>query len=295
MMESSTNSIIKSNSRRKLWKYRENKNLCIYCGLNSPNQSQKGCLDCLDKKVKSTNDYSKRNREKINQYNLLIKHIVIEKYGGCCACCGESQIMFLTIDHKNNDGSIERNRQPYNTHSFYMKLKKNDIRDDIQVLCFNCNLGKSINKGVCPHEKVNRVLSPLYDKRHIPRFDTRLKIVWPNDDDLIEMCNKKSISQVSRDLGVDFSAVSGRLKRRGKYDFVKKKSGGIMMGESNPSSKLKKLDVDRIKYLISSGISRSIIASEFSVSIGLIDKIAQNKLWKIDQSVSTDIEKENLK
>jgi hypothetical protein len=39
------------------------------------------------------------------------------------------------------------------------------------------------------------------------------------------MCNEKSIAEVSRNLGVDFSAVSGRLKRRNKYHLVIKKSG----------------------------------------------------------------------
>lgn len=214
----------KREKRRQLWKDREENNLCIYCGINKPMINKKGCESCLENKVKNTSNYSKNNRDKINQYNLLLKHTVIEKYGGKCSCCGENQILFLTIDHINNDGNVERDMKNYNTVSFYMKLKREEIRDDIQVLCFNCNLGKSINNGICPHVEIRRKLDDVYDKRHDPQFDTRLKIIWPNDDELIKMCNETSTAHVSRTLGVDFSAVSGRLKRRNKYHLVEKKN-----------------------------------------------------------------------
>lgn len=34
-------------------------------------------------------------------YNL--KHQVYKAYGGKCSCCDESEILFLQIDHVNND------------------------------------------------------------------------------------------------------------------------------------------------------------------------------------------------
>ena len=215
----------RNEKRRELWFNREINNLCVYCGLEIPETNKKGCLNCLEKKSKQTSNFSKNNRVKINQYNLLLKHQVIEKYGGICNCCKENQILFLTIDHTNNDGNIERKERKSSSTSFYLKLRKDEIRNDIQVLCWNCNLGKNMNNGICPHKEVIRKLDPIYDNRHIPQFDTRLKIIWPNDDELIKMCNDKSIAEVSRHLGVDFSAVSGRLKRRSKYHLVIKKSG----------------------------------------------------------------------
>lgn len=33
-------------------------------------------------------------------------------------------------------------------------LRRNGYPGGIQVLCFNCNLGKSINKGICPHKEI---------------------------------------------------------------------------------------------------------------------------------------------
>jgi hypothetical protein len=42
---------------------------------------------------------------------------------------------------------------------------------------------------------------------------------------LIEMCNHSSVAVVSKQLGVDFSTISGRLKRRNKYNLVVKHTG----------------------------------------------------------------------
>lgn len=125
---------------------------------------------------------------------------------------------------------------------------------------------------------VNRNLNPVYDKRHEPQFDTRLKIVWPTDDELIEMCNKTSINQVSKELNVNFSSVSGRLKRRNKYHLVKR---GISKkyGEDNASSKLNK-DIINLIRLNPDGVSRKELSIKYNVSVSLIDKIINYKIWK---------------
>lgn len=99
-----------SDSRRKSWQKRESEGLCIYCGKNTPVKNKKGCQDCLSKKVAITVKFCKNNKETTSQYRLLVKHEVIEKYGGKCLCCGEEQILFLTIDHKNNDGHEDRQK-----------------------------------------------------------------------------------------------------------------------------------------------------------------------------------------
>lgn len=270
----------RKNRRKEIWKERESNNLCIYCGKNYPSENKKGCENCLTDKSKKSIEYSKKNGDRVRQYNLLIKHTVIEKYGGKCACCGESQILFLTIDHKNNDGNIDRSENYESSGSFYLKLKRDPIRSDIQVLCFNCNMGKSINGGDCPHVKINRILLSVYDRRHDPQFDTRLKIVWPNDEELIKMCNETSTSEVAKKLGVNFSAVSGRLKRRNKYDLVNKKSGGKKMGEENAASKLKKENIMSIKEEHKKGISRKNLSKKYNVSTSLIDKIINGDVWK---------------
>lgn len=77
-----------------------------------------------------------------------------------CVCCGEKQIDFLTIDHTNNDGHLDKGinaKKRMGGNYLYGYLKKRGFpnKDKYQVLCWNCNCGKGINGGVCPHKSVN--------------------------------------------------------------------------------------------------------------------------------------------
>jgi hypothetical protein len=84
---------------------------------------------------------------------------VVEHYGGKCICCGETNLRFLTIGHKNDDGAKQRDKlggTKYAGHIFYLWLIRNNFPDEyeLQVECYNCNMGKQRNWGVCPHKGV---------------------------------------------------------------------------------------------------------------------------------------------
>lgn len=67
----------------------------------------------------------------------------IEAYGGRCVCCGEDWPMFLTIDHIDGDGWLEKGKGWH----LYKRLKSQGWpKDKYQLLCFNCNSAK----GQCP-------------------------------------------------------------------------------------------------------------------------------------------------
>ena len=77
-------------------------------------------------------------------------------YGGhFCQCCGEQEFNFLSLDHIANNGAAERKELGYSGtgHAFYRRLKKLGFPSGYQVLCMNCNFGKRMNGGVCPHKK----------------------------------------------------------------------------------------------------------------------------------------------
>ncbi len=75
---------------------------------------------------------------------------VFAAYGGSvCACCGETDIRFLTLDHINNDGGVQR--KVLGRSDTYRWAKENGFPSGLQVLCYNCNMGKAKNGGVCPH------------------------------------------------------------------------------------------------------------------------------------------------
>lgn len=217
----------KNDSRKKLWEERKKIGTCVYCGKEKAQTNKIGCSNCLSKKVKQQVNYDKKYKDKQGLYRKRVRRDVVNKYGGACKCCGETELLFLTIDHINNDGHIERkelsNGNNISSTQFFLKLNREVKRDDIQVLCFNCNLGRSMNGGICPHHKPASLKYNLEkDLRCEKKFNLNCKIDWPDDEKLIELCNNSSVTQIAKELGVDVTAVIGRLKRRKKYNLVKK-------------------------------------------------------------------------
>lgn len=93
---------------------------------------------------------------------LKSKQRVIQHYGGKCACCGESRIEFMCIDHANNNGNVHRKAYFEATGlklggtRLYNWLWRSGYPEGFRVLCFNCNCARGIF-GYCPHEKENDV------------------------------------------------------------------------------------------------------------------------------------------
>jgi hypothetical protein len=76
-------------------------------------------------------------------------------YGGKCACCGEDQYEFLTIDHPNGGGRKEREAIGiFGAAGFARWLAKRGYPDGYRVLCHNCNSAYGYY-GHCPHNTVN--------------------------------------------------------------------------------------------------------------------------------------------
>lgn len=95
------------------------------------------------------NDSSARNKE----YLVFYKGLVFNHYGAICACCGEDNILFLSVDHVFNDGFLDKNSsgKKLTGQPLYMKIVKENFGPRYQILCMNCNHGKRMNSGVCPH------------------------------------------------------------------------------------------------------------------------------------------------
>ena len=82
------------------------------------------------------------------------KQEVMSYYGGRCQCCGESNVDLLTIDHVNNDGAKHRRTVGFPSGDrFYTWIRNNNFPQGLQVLCCNCNSGRHVNGGVCPHKE----------------------------------------------------------------------------------------------------------------------------------------------
>ena len=72
-------------------------------------------------------------------------------------CCGEVEPKFLSLDHINNDGWVDRKFDKSGGSNFYRKVARLIVEGkapaDLQILCRNCNWGKHVNGGVCPHQE----------------------------------------------------------------------------------------------------------------------------------------------
>lgn len=126
------------NSINRMLKYQEryDMGLCTKCGGEKTTDTV-WCESCAKKRRERDKNRRARARQKVLDY-----------YGRICACCGEDEELFLTIDHVNNDGSEHRDE----VDRVAEWIVKEGFPTGFQILCFNCNTGKHLNDGTCPHE-----------------------------------------------------------------------------------------------------------------------------------------------
>jgi hypothetical protein len=129
-------------------------------------------------------------RTQLNAGNSARRYVARDKayqaYGGyVCACCGETERTFLSIDHVNNDGAAHKRKFKLQTgEQMYRWLARNNFPPGFQILCMNCQWGKRNNNGICPHQvRCNdhpvEGVGPSGPKRSAPASDTRVMIWSP--------------------------------------------------------------------------------------------------------------------
>ena len=112
--------------------------------------------------IHRTTEYAKSHREQrlaiFRAGRERLKLAVLSFYGPqnqpICSCCRESKIAFLGLDHIAGGGSRHR-KEIFGQRggSLYQWVKRSKFPLGMfQVLCHNCNLGRHINKGICPHK-----------------------------------------------------------------------------------------------------------------------------------------------
>lgn len=166
--------IFRNRYLEKKKKARNNK-VCVYCHINKNMPGRLYCTACTviyTKKAKERRDNNKvigictkcgQNNavsgkvtceecaKKGSVFNLKRKIILINGYGGKCSCCGESEHAFLSIDHVNGGGGKHR-REIGSSSTLYRNIIREGFPKTFQLLCHNCNHGRYINGGICPHK-----------------------------------------------------------------------------------------------------------------------------------------------
>ena len=102
--------------------------------------------------------YRTRHRERSlangRRYNRQMKTAIITKYGGACACCNESRIEFLSLDHIGGRGAGAAHRRSFkHTRAVYRDVLNGPTDNTkYQILCMNCNTSYGFH-GYCPHKE----------------------------------------------------------------------------------------------------------------------------------------------
>lgn len=98
--------------------------------------------------------YRKRHNETaIIRYKGYRKRALIAVGKGklVCICCKESNVVFLTLDHIDQDGGGKK--RELLGYKFYRSIWLGKYPKRLQILCYNCNCGRHANNGICPHVK----------------------------------------------------------------------------------------------------------------------------------------------
>jgi hypothetical protein len=102
--------------------------------------------------------YEKR-KETMRLNNRKLRLSVLQHYSHIipfCACCGEKELKFMALDHKNNNGA-EHRREIGGINrggNMFFWAAKNNFPPIFQVLCHNCNMAKGLY-GECPHKQLD--------------------------------------------------------------------------------------------------------------------------------------------
>jgi hypothetical protein len=80
----------------------------------------------------------------------------------------------------NNDGAAHRKSGIHAGASFYWFLLRNNFPENYQILCWNCNHAKYINKGTCPHKETTQwqmkeYVPPIIDSTSLRLLESNLR------------------------------------------------------------------------------------------------------------------------
>jgi len=144
---------------------------CNHGHLSERWTASKGCIECQKafrvvylltpraKMLKRKNDKNYKHKRPgiTKKHRLKLKLDVLSHYSGGlfkCACCNDTHLEFLTIDHV--DGGGRKHYKEIGGTGLYRWLRKNGYPKGFQVLCFNCNFAKHVYV-TCPHQREEKI------------------------------------------------------------------------------------------------------------------------------------------
>lgn len=120
---------------------------CKDCGELKPIVGKGRCADCWNKYRLRRNTSKQKSRKEERE---RLRGLVVQKLSGKCACCGETETLFLEIDHIGGGGSGHRKSVSSVEELYGSMLSDCDFAEKYRLLCGNCH--NAITRvGKCPH------------------------------------------------------------------------------------------------------------------------------------------------
>lgn len=145
---------------------------CASCGKPLGRKSAKGlCRACYRREYKKTHRkqtlesgraYYRRNKPafqaKLQLARQRLRVAMIRALGGKCACCGETEVKFLCLDHIKSGGRREYENKGGPIAVWRRAIREGLPQDKYRILCWNCNAALGL-LGSCPHSQLT---SPVF-------------------------------------------------------------------------------------------------------------------------------------
>lgn len=107
----------------------------------------------LEKDPERLKQYLAHQNDNAKKYSQRLRLLALSEYSKGtmkCHCCGEANVRFLTLGHKNASG--KKHRKQTRGMNMYRWLQSHKYPEGLlNVECYNCNLGRSANNDICPH------------------------------------------------------------------------------------------------------------------------------------------------
>ena len=113
---------------------------------------------------------------------------MIAAYGGHCTWCNEEHPLFLTLDHINNNGSIDQKGA-----GFYQELKQLGYPGNgtqLQLLCHNCNALKEYTHNRAHKSEIIKLEAEIYLPQTYVISEEIEEEMWQQARQLFTMLNK---------------------------------------------------------------------------------------------------------
>lgn len=124
-------------------------------------------LENREEIIATTKKWHDANKERTQQnQRKYLKNLLDnlhQVYGDKCVCCGESERIFLTLDHIDGGGSADYKKGRVTA---LRRIIKERDPTKYRILCWNCNMGRQRNGGICPHQFKKQTLL-LEEQSHV--------------------------------------------------------------------------------------------------------------------------------